>query len=101
MIEVITEFSCLPGQRQRVLDAALALQSAVQDEVGCLGYSPLLDVPASLPEQVLDGEGVVLIEQWQSLKHLHAHLTSPHQLEFESQTAEAVRQVRQRVLTAP
>ncbi len=101
MIEVITEFSCLPGQRQRVFDAALALQPAIETEVGCLAYRPLLDAPASLPEQVQDPEGVVLIEQWQSLKHLHAHLASAHQLDFENQTAEAVRQIRQRVLAAP
>ena len=101
MIEVITEYSCLPGQRQRVLDAALALQAAVRDEVGCLGYSPLVDTPASMPDQLLDPDGVVLVEQWQSLKHLHAHLSSPHQMDFERHTAEAVREMRQRVLAAP
>lgn len=101
MIEVITEYSCLPGQRQRVLDAVLALQTVIRDEVGCLACDPLVDAPASLPEQTLDPDGVVLVEQWQSLKHLHAHLSSNHVMEFERDTAEAVREIRQRVLAAP
>ncbi|WP_252272296.1 putative quinol monooxygenase [Pseudomonas subflava] len=101
MIEVIVEITCMPGRRQELLEAVLANQARVQAEVGCLAHRPLLDVSAGLPDQSQDGDSVVILEQWQSLKHLQAHLAAPHGVEFQSATAEWVRQVRLRVLAAP
>lgn len=98
MIEVITEISCIPGQRQQLLDAVRANQPRVQAEVGCLAYRVATDLTAGLPEQRQDVDGLVIIEQWQSLKHLQAHLTAPHLLDFQRETAEWVRQVSLRVL---
>lgn len=101
MIEVVAEIACQPGRRQQVLEAVLANQVRVQAEVGCLAYRPLVDVAASLPEQLQDGNGLVVLEQWQSLKHLQAHLASPHRLDFQRDTGEWIQQVRLRVLASP
>ncbi|MDD0844872.1 putative quinol monooxygenase [Pseudomonas sp. Gutcm_11s] len=101
MIEVITQISCQPGQRQAVLEALLANQARVQGEVGCIAYRPLQDAAAGLPEQVMDADELLVHEQWQSLKHLQAHLASPHVQEFQRDTAQWVREVRLRVLQTP
>ncbi|WP_394560024.1 putative quinol monooxygenase [Aquipseudomonas alcaligenes] len=98
MIEVIAHISCQPGQRQAVLQALLAQQARVQGEVGCIAYRPLRDVAAGLPEQVTDADELLVHEQWQSLKHLQAHLASAHVQEFQRDTAQWVREVRLRVL---
>ncbi|MDG9929157.1 MULTISPECIES: antibiotic biosynthesis monooxygenase [unclassified Pseudomonas] len=101
MIDVVVEIACQPGRRQQVLEAVLANQARVQAEVGCVAYRPLVDVAAGLPEQQQDGDGLVVLEQWQSLKHRQAHLASPHMLDFQRDTSEWIQQVRLRVLASP
>jgi quinol monooxygenase YgiN len=55
----------------------------VKAETGCLGYEPAVDIDSGLPEQGTVREHVVtIIETWQNLEALKAHLKTPHMSSF-------------------
>ncbi|WP_447595334.1 putative quinol monooxygenase [Aquipseudomonas campi] len=100
MIDVIAEIRTTPGTRQHVLDAIHANLPAVLAEAGCLAYRPSLDLASGLDSQHQDTDSLVILEQWQSLEHLHAHLATPHMQAYHRQVADWVIAVRLRVLGA-
>jgi quinol monooxygenase YgiN len=51
----------------------------VLNEVGCYQYLPLEDDPVVLPRQLPYRDNTVtMVEQWESVQHLEAHLATPH-----------------------
>ena len=76
MITVIAEIRTRPGQhhRQAVLDQFAKIVPTVLKEEGCHGYAPMVDCAAGVSFQ----DSIVMIEQWESIAHLEAHLQTPH-----------------------
>lgn len=83
MIHVIATIELVPGGREAFLVEFHKIVPAVLAERGCLDYGPTVDLPTDLPAQgPLRENFVVIVERWQDLDCLKAHLTAPHMVEY-------------------
>ena len=78
VINVIASIRVKPGNVPAFLKAFKANVPNVLKEQGCIEYVPAVDVATGLPPQVLDANIVTIIEKWESLDALLAHLKAPH-----------------------
>jgi quinol monooxygenase YgiN len=79
MIHVIATIELKPGCRDDYLKVLNENVPRVKAEEGCLAYAPTVDVEPGLPIPVAVRENVVtIVEAWESLEALHAHLKTPH-----------------------
>jgi quinol monooxygenase YgiN len=53
-------------------------------EQGCIEYAPMVDLPNAMTP--LRENVVTMVEKWESLAALEAHLASPHMAEFRRET---------------
>jgi quinol monooxygenase YgiN len=70
----------------------------VLEEKGCIEYMPTVDVPTGLPPQELNNNVVTIIEKWDSLEDLQAHLLAPHMLAYKENVKDLVDKVSLKVL---
>jgi quinol monooxygenase YgiN len=83
MIFVVATIELIEGKRYDFVERVRKLVPQVRAEKGCVEYSPAIDFPSGIKGQVPQGENVVvMMEKWQDLKSLEAHLTAPHMLEY-------------------
>ncbi len=59
---------------------------------------PTVDLPTGLPPQELNSNVVTIIEKWDTLDDLKAHLSSPHMLEYREKTKGIVEKISVKVL---
>lgn len=80
MLTVIAEIRTRPGQhhRQAVLGQFTKIIPAVLQEAGCHGYAPMVDHAANVAFQTTAPDSVIMVERWESVAHLEAHLQTPH-----------------------
>ncbi|MCI1034134.1 quinol monooxygenase YgiN [Raoultella sp. BIGb0149] len=80
MLTVIAEIRTRPGQhhRQAVLDQFAKTIPLVLQEEGCHGYTPMIDHAAGVSFQSTSPDSIVMVELWESVAHLEAHLQTPH-----------------------
>ena len=80
MLTVIAEIRTRPGQhhRQAVLDQFAKIIPTVLQEAGCHGYAPMVDHAAGVSFQTTAPDSIVMVEQWESVAHLEAHLQTAH-----------------------
>lgn len=79
MIHVLALIEVTPGRRDEFLATFHDLVPKVRAEQGCIEYGPTVDLPATLTVQTPVGEGVVVVvEKWDSVQALEAHLVAPH-----------------------
>lgn len=98
MISVIASITVKEGAQAKFLEIFKANVPLVRAEDGCIEYFPTIDVDSGLPVQVQEPSTVTIIEKWQSLDALQAHLATPHMLVYREQTKELVEQVSLKVL---
>jgi quinol monooxygenase YgiN len=83
MIFVIAAIEVRPGRRNAFLVEFKKLVPTVRAEQGCVEYLPTVDVATGIAGQ---GEAradvVTVVERWESVETLKAHLSAPHMLEF-------------------
>ncbi|GEM_PF-4027 len=80
MLTVIAEIRTRPGQhhRQAVLDQFAKIIPTVLEEAGCHGYAPMVDTAAGVSFQTTAPDSIVMVELWETVAHLEAHLQTPH-----------------------
>ena len=78
MIHVIASISIKPGNVPDFLTAFKAIVPTVLAEDGCVQYTPTVDVDINVPAQQLDESIVTIVEKWESVAALQAHLVAPH-----------------------
>ena len=79
MIHVVAHIQTQSGKRAEVLEHFHALVPQVHAEAGCIEYGPAIDVDSGIDAQKKVGDDVfTVIEKWESLDHLKAHLAAPH-----------------------
>ncbi len=100
MINVVASIRVKTGKLPEYLAILKANMLVVRKEKGCIEYVPTIDIETKLPPQVLDKECVTLLEKWESLDALHAHLGAPHMLEYRDKVKDLVRSVTLKVLQA-
>jgi quinol monooxygenase YgiN len=99
MIYVLASIEIAPGRREEFIQIFKNNVPAVLAEDGCLGYEPAVDVDSGLPVQgALRANAVTIVEKWESLDHLHAHLKAPHMLAYKEQVKDLVKDVSLQVL---
>ncbi len=100
MIHIIATITARAGAREELLRHMLANVPNVLEENGCHGYQPTVDFDSGLAAQAQAGpDTVVLIECWESLDHLRAHLNAPHMQTYRDRVKDLVRSSSLRVLS--
>ncbi len=99
MIYVIATVEVKPGKREALLAELRRNVPNVVAEQGCLGYEPTLDahteIPAQLPPRA---DAVTIVERWESLEALRAHLAAPHMATYRERTKDLVARVTLQIL---
>lgn len=91
MIHVLATVTVKSGCRERFLQEFHALMPAVHAEAGCIAYAPAIDVKSGLFSQpALRTDVVVIIEQWENLDSLRAHLVAPHMGDYRERVKDLV-----------
>ena len=99
MLHVIATIEIQPGKRAEFLTHFAWVTPQVRAEVGCIEYGAAVDVPTPFAAQPpLRPDSVVVVEKWESLPHLQAHLTAPHMAEYRTRVAGLVKGVSLQVL---
>jgi len=80
MLTVIAEIRTRPGQhhRQAVLDEFVKIIPTVLKEEGCHGYAPMVDAAAGVSFQPTAPDSISMVELWETVAHLEAHLQTAH-----------------------
>ena len=91
MICVMATIQLVEGRREDFLKIFKELVPKVQAEEGCLEYGPMVDLPTNLPAQgEVREDVVVIVEKWESIEALEAHLMAPHMLEYRKASKDLV-----------
>ncbi|MDT8390496.1 MAG: antibiotic biosynthesis monooxygenase [Lentisphaeria bacterium] len=99
MIHVVAAIQVKPGCRENVIQAIKENLANVLAEDGCLGYSPAVDIDAGLPPQGDMREHVItIVEGWESLAALHAHLATAHMAAYREKVKDWVEGVDLQVM---
>jgi quinol monooxygenase YgiN len=98
MIHVLASIRVKPEGKARFLEIFRSNVPAVQAEAGCLEYRPTVDVETGLPAQRLDPAVVTIVEKWNSLDALRAHLAAPHMAAYREKVKDLVVGVDLKVL---
>ncbi|MBV4412859.1 antibiotic biosynthesis monooxygenase [Enterobacteriaceae bacterium YMB-R22] len=102
MLTVIADIRTRPGQhhRQAVLDAFAKIVPSVLQEAGCHGYAPLIDHNAQVDFQASSPDAITMVEKWDSVAHLQAHLNTAHMKAWAEEVKDHVLDTRIRILEA-
>lgn len=91
MIHVHATIELHPGKRDEFLAEFHKLVPLVLAEDGCIDYGPTIDFETVIPAQppVRDNV-VVVVEKWENVETLEAHLMAPHMLDFRGRVGECI-----------
>ena len=98
MINVIASIHIKEGRLSEFMEIFKANLPNVLKEQGCLEYLPTSDVPTGLPPQELNNNVVTIIEKWDNLVDLQAHISSPHMLIYKEKVKHLVDKLSFKVL---
>ena len=91
MIHVIATIALQPGRRDDFLAEFRRIVPEVLAEAGCLDYGPAIDARTDIVAQAAPRDDVVtVVERWEGLDHLKAHLTAPHMQAYRARVKEMV-----------
>ena len=99
MIYVIATVEVKPGRREAFLAEFHRNMPNVQAEKGCIEYGPTVDVKTDIKTQIpLRENTVTIVEKWESLQVLQAHLQAPHMGAYRERVKDIVASVTLQVL---
>ena len=99
MIHVIATVNLSDGTREKFLQEFHQVVPLVLQEEGCIEYGPAVDVETNISVQAASRENTVtIIEKWESIESLEAHLIATHMLEYRSKVKPFVKDVDLRIL---
>ena len=100
MIYVIATVEVVSGQREQFLDEFRRLVPHVLKEQGCIFYGPSVDLATGFPRQIpLRDNTVTIVESWDSLESLKAHMNAPHMAPYREKVKDIVVGTQLQVLT--
>ena len=100
MIHVIATIELKPNCRKAYLAVLQDNVPKVKAEAGCLAYEPALDIDSGLPVQGPLRENVVtIVEAWEGLEHLVAHLKTPHMAAYRDAVGDFVENVSVQIMS--
>jgi quinol monooxygenase YgiN len=91
MICVIATIQVAAGRREELIDLFRPLMPKVRAEQGCIEYAAMIDTRSRLAAQdPIRDNTLVVVEKWESIAALNAHLKTIHMAEY-FQKAEELR----------
>ncbi|HUV07164.1 MAG TPA: putative quinol monooxygenase [Spirochaetia bacterium] len=79
MIHVIVTMILKEGVLEEFIRTAREIAAEVRQEKGCIAYEYTVDIESPISSQEpLQKNRVTLIEKWESVEALRAHLSAPH-----------------------
>lgn len=91
MIHVIATVELAAGRRDDFIAAFHKIVPLVREEDGCLEYGPTVDLETNISAQDDPRKNIaVIIEKWESIEALEAHLIAPHMLEYRPKVKDMV-----------
>lgn len=94
MIHVIATIEVAPGRMGDFLEALRGNLPHVLAEEGCVAYEPTRDVDTGIPAQGgVRPDVVTMVERWETLAALRAHLQAPHMHAFREKVKDCVARV--------
>jgi len=99
MIIVIATIEVAAGRRDEFLNEFRQIIAPVRAEGGCIEYAPYTDVTTTISAQGDPRPNVVtVVEKWESVAALEAHLEAPHMVEYRGKVKELVAGVSLQIL---
>ena len=99
MIHVMARIKAHPGKGSTLLEAFEQLLPQVLAEAGCIRYVPTTDAATGIDRQApVDADAVTIVEQWENLEHLQAHLTASHMQAFRTKAGPLIESAELRIL---
>ena len=99
MIVVLATIELQPGKRADFLREFQRIVPLVRAEAGCIEYFPAVDVSSNIgAQQNIGDDVVVIVEKWESIPHLEAHLIAPHMMEYRPKVKDFVKRTSLQVL---
>jgi len=99
MIYVIATIEVKPGKRETLLAEFQRNVPNVRAEKGCIEYGATVDVKTDIKTQIpLRENTVTIVEKWESLQALQAHMQVPHMTAYRGRVKDLVASVTLQVL---
>jgi quinol monooxygenase YgiN len=98
MVNVIATVQVKEGKTQEFIKLFKTIVPLVKAEKGCIEYYPTVDLPTGLPPQDINENVVTIIEKWESLDHLMAHLSTRHMAEHMEKEKDFVEEASIKIL---
>ena len=98
MIHVIASIGVKPGKRAEFIELFKENIPNVLKETGCVEYLPTVDTDSGIDAQWEDETVVTIIEKWETIEALRAHLVAPHMTAFQDASANLVEDVSLTIL---
>ena len=99
MIHELATVELREGTRPSFLKEFHRVMPLVRAESGCIEYGASIDLATEIPVQLpLRPDVAVIVEKWESLAHLKAHLGAAHMAEYRGRVKDFVKQVTLQVL---
>jgi quinol monooxygenase YgiN len=81
MIHVVVMVRVKDGRAQEYIDLFKSITPTVRKEKGCIEYKLTIDAPGA-PADAKDSNAAVILERWESMEDLQAHLGTAHMAEY-------------------
>jgi quinol monooxygenase YgiN len=99
VIYVVATAELKPGTREAFLREFHRNVPNVRAEKGCIEYGPTVDIQSGIKTQIPLREHVVtVVEKWESLEALQAHVVAPHMAAYRERVKDFVVRVSLQVL---
>ena len=98
MISVIASIRVKADRLSQFIEIIKSNLPEVRKEKGCIEYFPAIDIDSGLPVQKLDKNVVTMMEKWESVEALRAHLKTPHMLAYREKIKDIVEDLSIKVL---
>ena len=99
MIYVIATIELEDGQRDNFLQEFRQIVPLVLAENGCIEYGPTIDIETNIGAQPdVRSNSAIIVEKWDSIEALEAHLIAPHMLTYREKVKPFVKQVDLRIM---
>jgi quinol monooxygenase YgiN len=100
MVIVVATVTCTSGHRHDFLAEFRRIVPEVLQEDGCIEYGPTIDTATDIGNQNTDGNRVTIVEKWESVDALKAHLVAPHMKAYRPKVKNFVESSELRILEA-
>lgn len=100
MLTIIAEIYAHPNgsHKEQIIQAFKKITPTVLQEQGCHDYQLLVDANVDVNYQTRDADLIVMLEKWESIAHLNAHLDTEHMQKYQLEVKDHVAEIKIRIL---